>query len=447
MQRHRRSAASLLVHSQPVEIDYEGDGTWRGRSCGVNAFHTSEAGARQAAQAGAVKHLLEQRLPFDVAAARELAERIVADAVVAGSERSVFVDWTMASGMGPDNRERGAFMPIGCLYCPTPGSIKGAAECRRSCDCGYGGWPGNLARKWKRMGGYRNVANAAATRRAGQRLLDMLDGRCSWAPSAGAQPSDCQACAGFAETFDDALAAVRRCAMADHDDGDAQPQRMVVGRVLYERLVHTRTHADTSQWQMLESIGRAMGVGVVMQLDCQTCNGTGRNLAGVIPQLEWVPAFRRKLADAIEPFGPTHDGDDWIDRLIAAQGEVLLDARDEPLTTTLHTNPDASGGPPFAWIDHVAKAIEAGRRPYPVTWSTPRSITRVVPRGEHILMGHNPETAPDLCRGWAPLVSSSPWTPGLAQPSDEQREAAKPAWCRGANRHDARRASKWNNSR
>jgi hypothetical protein len=360
MQRHRRSVERMITESLPPDD--------------TNSSLDTLAFGRT----------------FDVHAAREYGRRLVAMA----DEQAVFEDWTRAQGLGPDNRERGAFVAPGCLHCPAPGSIKGAAECRRACDCGYGGWPGKLARAYAKIGAKRSAAAGRTLARAGQRLLDMLDmldGRCSWAPRAPVQPSECQECAGDGSTH-----------YVDPYDGHIE------------------------------------------DVSCRYCRGTGHNLAGVVPPIEWSPAVRRRLADmpVPGPVPPAFEGDDWIDSLIRDGGQALLDARDTPLTTVLRRAPSPDPARSLAYLAHVERAIANGRRPLPVVVPVARSLTRVVPRGEHISMGHDPETASDLCRGWAPLITNSASGPGPCPMTDDQREDAMPAWRRGEIRHGKQRSEK-----
>jgi hypothetical protein len=130
---HREQAARYIVSSQPVTVEREDAGSWRGSCCGVSAFHTSELAVTTAARAGAVKHLLAGRTAFDVSAARALGQRLIAkadDLVEVGR---------ILSMLGPP----------------------GQAETMR-------------------------ILMAAATARVGQRLLDAIAG----------QPSECWGCIG-----------------------------------------------------------------------------------------------------------------------------------------------------------------------------------------------------------------------------------------------------------
>ena len=184
---------------------------------------------------------------FDVAAARELGERMVSDGEALALERVPFVGWCMSRGLGPDNRERGAFVSVDddCQWIsheewdrrgnPQP-AIGFAGEVGIPLR---GGFPGKLAREWQRMGGRRNVAHGADLRRMGQRLLDAIAG----------QPSRCQTC-----------------------DGDGWRTTMV------------------------EAWG---GFSAPEDEPCPDCHGTGHNLAGVLPGLEWSAQIRRKTGDAL----------------------------------------------------------------------------------------------------------------------------------------------------
>jgi hypothetical protein len=162
-------------------------------------------------------------LHFDVSLVRAYCERLVAEGERLAMERVVFVDWTRAQGKGPENRERGAFVQF------SPGVEATLVREWRSVFKN-GGWPGPLAREygWERCkacGGSGSevdppsfvhpcstckgrgrtrkpgippgFANGDSIARTAKRLLDTLDGRCPWAPSASAQVSRHAVCNGF----------------------------------------------------------------------------------------------------------------------------------------------------------------------------------------------------------------------------------------------------------
>jgi hypothetical protein len=81
--------------------------------------------------------------------------------------------------------------------------------------------------------------------RVGQRLLDTIDGRCPWAPSAPRQPSECQGKHGFVSSTG----------------------------------VHYRTSYTAPEL-------------------CPDCRGTGHNLRGYLPAIEW-PACVRLPVDGL----------------------------------------------------------------------------------------------------------------------------------------------------
>jgi hypothetical protein len=94
---------------------------------------------------------------FDVALVRAHCERLLAESERRALDRVVFEDWTRDRGMGPDNREPGAFVLSDeeVSIALTPGLRRGRGmrskstmtltELRRR---RLGGWPGRLAREF-----------------------------------------------------------------------------------------------------------------------------------------------------------------------------------------------------------------------------------------------------------------------------------------------------------
>ena len=203
---------------------------------------------------------------FDVAAARELGERMVSDGEALALERVPFVGWCMSRGLGPDNRERGAFVSVDddCQWIsheewdrrgnPQP-AIGFAGEVGIPLR---GGFPGKLAREWQRMGGGRNVAHGAELRRMGQRLLDAIAG----------QPSECQAGCTFINPT-------------------------VRAGSKYSRLPKSRLYRVDPVSAASTSLPTAHSSWI-----CPDCHGTGHNLAGVLPGLVWSAAVTRRYIDA-----------------------------------------------------------------------------------------------------------------------------------------------------
>lgn len=119
-----------------------------------------------------------------------------------------------------------------------------------------------------------NAMNWQGIARVGQRVLDMLDGRCAWAPSAERQPSECQACVSKSDTAVSIL-------MRASDDG---PPALYLSRKQEERLSRTRYMAgmDLSVLDHLRNVGFDFKLG-----PCPDCHDTGHNLRGVLPPIEW----------------------------------------------------------------------------------------------------------------------------------------------------------------
>jgi len=198
----------------------------------------------------------DHQVAIDVHAAREHAKTLVALA----DEQAVFEDWTRAKGLGPENREPGAFDPCtGCVWC---------AGMEGRCLIGErdGGWPGKLAREWP---GDSRAPMGRSLARLGQRILDMLEG----------QPSTCQGCSG----------------RGTKDSGPLSFDRLMDGTSL--------------SWE-------AMFPG-----PCEDCHGTGHNLAGKLPAQEWSPAvWRRKceMRDADAGLRANVYQPQWLDRIVGS---------------------------------------------------------------------------------------------------------------------------------
>lgn len=308
---------------------------WRAEcALGESRYVVATSGDRETAVrdawGGVVRRISEGQVTFDVALVRAHCERLLADAGRRSTDRVVFTDWTRDRGLGPENRERGAFVrcstcggtrvlanldgvsglvPVGPWTGPmvepmerwkpgVPTVAVDVGEAVRCPDCLFGlhqgGWPGHLARSygWERCStcvgrgriechpapGFRltfqgkptmarcpacngrgrvrkpgvspGVAAGPGLARTAQRLLDALDGRCPWAPGAGAQSSECSTCAGSGDDF------------PMYWDG----------------------HEDTT---------------------CSDCRGTGHNLAGVLPEVERTPAMRGRAVRALDGDGRT----------------------------------------------------------------------------------------------------------------------------------------------
>lgn len=217
--------------------------------------------------------LLSGSARFDVHAARELAQRMVAMA----DEQAVFEDWCRDRGLGPEAshwRDWHDFDRDGLPRRPPgwPGNLaREYADAMVKCNTCLGGegwlepaWPED---PWTRCPACRDARKrftmapmGRSVARVGQRLLDMLDGNdpgkpgCAWAPSAPPQPSECQTCGGWVQAT---------AKLAEAQAGPRPPDPVVV--------------------DMLQP--------------CPDCKGTGHNLRGFVPMMRARPGTRpRSLA-------------------------------------------------------------------------------------------------------------------------------------------------------
>ena len=171
--------------------------------------------------------------PFSVRRAREAARALLPLA----EEQSVFEDWTRARGMGPENREPGAFaldewfyfspkfrwsaVDGGWAVAESPVTVDGVEFFPAVTLADAGGWPGKLASEWSRercpnrceptpeaaaddterwhgpddsvcergwvpSGRDRRAPMGRSLARLGRRVLEALEG----------QPDECEACDG-----------------------------------------------------------------------------------------------------------------------------------------------------------------------------------------------------------------------------------------------------------
>jgi hypothetical protein len=318
-ERHRREEARLIAEAAVgSDIDCgmchgSGEGPFDTSTCQI-------CGGSGAGRDALVLALLngggELRETFDVHAARELGERMVAQA----AEHEIFVDWTMDRGLGPDNRERGAFVFDRWAYAWTDAArcemighgwecgepmARTTAACWRRFDqdpehptpvrsgsvwpmvkrC-RGGWPGTQAREWARNGHKRSAPMGRTLARQGQRLLEFK---------------------------------------------------------------------------------------------CKDCHGTGHNLAGVLPPVEWTRAMTRKVLDARiyrrQAVGDPGQRISWVD--------------DFPTVSDRHTT--VGGGD---------------------------TRTRVVPRGEHLELHHR---APRWLGYAIPIDRLPRWRRGELRHAEQRR--------------------------
>lgn len=258
---------------------------------------------------------------FDVAEVRAHCKRIVAEAAKAKPwDREILLDWRAHHGLTSRT------MSVAQNY--------GDLEVTRKVRCDPPGLPPDMV-----------PPSTIALARTAQRLLDTLDGRCPWAPSAEAQPSKCQTCEGSS------LSRVGR--VIDAIESDAIDVH--TGHSALARMPPVASREFTITKRAPEPVVRVHhwldDVTIKVEgLDdlraCQTCRGTGHNLQGRLPDVEWPAVVRRKAADCYAA-GQTRRIDSWVDR----------------------TFPDG--------VDY-GPMLASGE-----TWTVCNGRLRVVPRGEH----------------------------------------------------------------
>jgi hypothetical protein len=237
---------------------------------------------------------------FDVHAARELALSMVSMA----DEQAVFEDWCESLGWMANPLVFGSECPE-CQPRPAvertlPSGAMVVAACSRCAMYPLGprtgivpgGWPGKLAQQWP---GKPSAAMGRSIARVGQRLLDTLDGRCPWAPNAAPQPSKCGSCLGLGTlpappSDSDGLAVD---ILPDGDDVAAF-QDLAQGEDSGSD-EDLGVSDDASEWGSHTHSRRALQ-------RCPDCRGTGHNLRGYLPAIEWPACASRPVAELLNEF-------------------------------------------------------------------------------------------------------------------------------------------------
>lgn len=326
-QRRRRGLAKLIARGQLAEL---------ASSTGAAVVAWVEARASELCDDEGVYR-------FDVARARELAHELI-DLEV---EHAVFTDWTLDRGLGPNNREPGAFtahlstVPVpDCCFGDGfwvaddgDGWVDAAGECTDCDGTGEvrGGWPGNLARKWATVPcetckGERGRSSPRDASPGISLLADGLStGYSATRQNAQGEHGDdangvkwvwCPDCKG--RGYQPKPGADRRAPMGkslarqgrrllDMLDGrgeyahaEAQPSEcQACADGSRWRCVYTQYSDDETKARdaALAYPGKTMvrrespGSWSVDKLDCPDCQGTGHNLQGRLPPVE-VPGER-----------------------------------------------------------------------------------------------------------------------------------------------------------
>jgi hypothetical protein len=141
----RDQAARLVAEVVPVQ-SYTENEHWLALACGLSSGRCTTREAARIAVRRAVSANVLAGGSFDVALVRSRCEELVAEAERRAIDRVVFIDWTraqgpkgsLATGLGPENREPGAFALPPC--CRLESSVhvcpKSPIGTYSACDCG-----------------------------------------------------------------------------------------------------------------------------------------------------------------------------------------------------------------------------------------------------------------------------------------------------------------------
>ncbi len=161
-------------------------------------------------------------------------------------------------------------------------------------------------------------ANGDSIARTARRLLDTLDGRCPWAPSAPAQTSECEG----------------GCKRHEFPGSDIPPTWGV------------RSVDVPSSW-----------------LKCPSCRGTGHNLAGVLPRVEYPARWRPVV---VAPAGEVPAPGEIGGRQLAGDAPKHLADRNACERV-------ADSRPPFCRSELIRKPNQADHR-RPLRWCDVRKL-------------------------------------------------------------------------
>ena len=332
---------------------------------------------------------------IDVAAAREhaLELRALAD------EQAVFEEWTQTKGRGPGNREAGAFDSnwsdarergeaiLECGECGGHGMVNMGHGDVQDCpaDCYYGqarvphrgGWPGKLAREW-----------------ADSFVCNVCDDGWVRYPTEYALPKGrCLRCRTERKRRTQAPMGRALARLGQHilDALEGQPGGC---------------QADGCERGHLEWGGEINPV-------CLACNGSGHNLRGTLPPIEWSPAVVVAVADCIRHDSP----------------------------------PRPRSSPRWTWV--LYHEHEGLRARVDALVDPGRTVcrTRVCPRGEH--RRHVPDIGPNGRKLHDIHMGEHEVTIALVQ-SDQhdahiraRRYSRLPRWRRGELEHARTRSQRW----
>jgi hypothetical protein len=281
--RHREQVARMigqaLYGSQPC-LPCNGSGVFGSNT--DNPRPCDGCGGTRLRANHAARQYLDGSVMFDVHAARTYVERLLAEGEQACATWDVFIDWCRDQGLGPESmagttkrgRDESTFSPGGwpfglaAAWARGPGRVvckrcEGRGSVTAPYKVGYYGPDIIDCPKCESTGlvaGPRPQPGDAQGR-MGRLLLAALDG----------QPSECQACKGLPTVTPEGHTYLRQ----------GTPNTSGVYYVHSMRCPCGLSESET----------------MVVQGDCASCHGTAHNLGGVLPEIEWPAAVRRKIVD------------------------------------------------------------------------------------------------------------------------------------------------------
>jgi hypothetical protein len=193
--------------------------------------------------------------------------------------------------------------------------------------------------------------------RLGQRILDMLEG----------QPSECQRCIPETASLEQCIMAAVKAGRRAKATATGVRQVLHIGHRLRCYLVAARAGVatDESLWDRLNETVSCLDVGFDTRHECPDCKGTGHNLRGVLPDIEWSPAVVRKVSDSAYY---SHDpGASWASRLADVIPPNLSPSMLRPTRVTPRG-------------EHRAKTLLGGGGLYPHERYSAERVQQILPR-------------------------------------------------------------------
>jgi hypothetical protein len=395
----RRQRASLVrfIVEHGVEIVVKPDPRPGYRMMATVGDYVTIGDTAAEAHSRALAHAMRD-LRFNVATVRAAAEKLVALELPA----QVFRDWTRTQGRegakdcwGPENKQRGAFVkpprsgPPGLTIASQSGHagivFGGGPDGRDKVQYSYhgsrnhlrrrdmiGGWPGHLAREFgtiqcEACEGRGRIERLEATEQGG--TVDLGDGSFSRGYTATRTRERCKPCRGkgripkpgwpSSAANGAALAQFGRRILAAID-GQPSRCRQCGGGGRMARL----DVPEVGWFRPLDADSPpSRGMTKTIKWTCESCNGTGHNLAGRLAPAEFTPQLLRRARDSavrelISTRGRARNHPDWM-REIGLDRRLGVDFR---ATRTVYAEADAHR--PLAVLREVERGLSLGARGY-----------------------------------------------------------------------------------